>query len=222
MPKIVGYIRVSTDKQDAEKQWNTVLNYANDSLKSSIEKVEDTASGKIEWRNRSLGKVVEECEKGDIIVVSEISRIERSTLGVLDLLKVTAEKGIQVHIVQQGLQFKGQDDIATKVLATTLGMVAEIEREFISQRTKNALAKLKADGKTLGRPKGPAKSYKIDARRDEILSYRAKGINKTAIAKFIGVSVPTLDAFFKREEARLLEQQAKSRKRKKTEEPHYE
>nr|WP_011270130.1 recombinase family protein [Actinobacillus porcitonsillarum]CAH25820.1 hypothetical protein [Actinobacillus porcitonsillarum] len=199
MQKVIGYVRVSTDKQDAEKQWNTVLNYANSELKTPIEKVEDTESGKIEWRKRSLGKIVDECEKGDIIVVSEISRIERSTLGVLELLKVTSEKGVQVHIVQQGLQFKGQDDIATKVLATTLGMIAEIEREFISQRTKNALAKLKADGKKLGRPKGRAKSYKLDKYRNDIISYLEKGLNKTAIAKLIGVSVPTLNAFLKRE-----------------------
>ena len=199
MQKVIGYVRVSTDKQDAGKQWNTVLNYANKELKTPIEKVEDTESGKIEWRKRSLGKIVDECEKGDIIVVSEISRIERSTLGVLELLKVTSEKWVQVHIVQQGLQFKGQDDIATKVLATTLGMIAEIEREFISQRTKNALAKLKADGKKLGRPKGRAKNYKLDKYRNDIISYLEKGLNKTAIAKLIGVSVPTLNAFLKRE-----------------------
>ncbi|HEG0293145.1 TPA: recombinase family protein [Campylobacter coli] len=101
--------------------------------------------------------------------------------------------------MQQGLQFKGQDDIATKVLATTLGMIAEIEREFISQRTKNALAKLKADGKKLGRPKGRAKNYKLDKYRNDIISYLEKGLNKTAIAKLIGVSVPTLNAFLKRE-----------------------
>lgn len=214
MAKVFGYIRVSTTKQDAENQWSVVLNYANSILKTTIEKVEDTASGKIAWRERSLGEVVSCCEKGDIIVVSEISRLERSTLGVLEFLKTTAEKDIQVHIVQQNLIFKGQNDIATKVMATTLGMVAEIEREFISQRTKIALSKLKAEGKQLGRPKGEAKKHKLDNRRNEIYSMLAKGINKTAISKFLGVSRPTLNAFLEREERKLLEQQATKRRKK--------
>lgn len=214
MAKVFGYIRVSTTKQDAENQWSVVLNYANSVLKSTIEKVEDTASGKIEWRERSLGNVVQQCEAGDIIVVSEISRLERSTLGVLEFLKTTAEKEIQVHIVQQNLVFKGQNDIATKVMATTLGMVAEIEREFISQRTKIALAKLKAEGQQLGRPRGEAKHHKLDNRRNEIYSMLEKGINKTAISKFLGVSRPTLNAFLDREERKLLEQQATKRRKK--------
>lgn len=214
MAKVFGYIRVSTTKQDAENQWSVVLNYANSILKTTIEKVEDTASGKIAWRERSLGEIVSRCEKGDIIVVSEISRLERSTLGVLEFLKTTAEKDIQVHIVQQNLIFKGQNDIATKVMATTLGMVAEIEREFISQRTKIALAKLKAEGKQLGRPKGEAKKHKLDNRRNEIYSMLSKGINKTAISKFLGVSRPTLNAFLEREERKLLEQQATKHRKK--------
>lgn len=209
MSKVFGYIRVSTTKQDAENQWSVVLNYANSILKETIEKVEDTASGKIEWHKRSLGEIVQQCQAGDIIVVSEISRLERSTLGVLDFLKVTAEKEIQVHIVQQNLIFKGQNDIATKVMATTLGMVAEIEREFISQRTKIALAKRRADGVQLGRPKGEAKTHKLDNRRNEIFSMLEKGINKTALAKFLGVSRPTLMAFLDREERKALEKSQK-------------
>lgn len=213
MAKVFGYIRVSTTKQDAENQWSIVLNYANSVLKETIEKVEDTASGKIQWRERSLGKIVEQCKAGDIIVVSEISRLERSTLGVLEFLKVTSEQEIQVHIVQQNLVFKGQSDIATKVMATTLGMVAEIEREFISQRTKIALSKRKTDGVKLGRPKGEAKKHKLDNVRNEIYSMLEKGINKTAISKLFNVSRPTLDAFLRREERKLLEQQAVRQKR---------
>lgn len=208
MGKVIGYIRVSTTQQDAEKQWNAVINYANSVLRSPIEKVEDTASGKIAWRERSLGQIVDTCSKGDVIVVSEISRLERSTLGVLEFLKVTTEKEIEVHVVQQNLVFRGQNDIATRIIATTLGMIAEIEREFISQRTRNALAKIKADGKQLGRPKGAkAKAHKLDPHREEIFALIAKGINKTAISKLMNVSKTTLYSWLEREEKRLLEQQ---------------
>lgn len=213
MSKIVGYIRVSTTKQDAEKQWNAVLNYANAELKSAIEKVEDTASGKIAWRDRALGQIVEECQNGDIIVVSEISRLARSTLGVLEFLQVTAEKGIQVHIVKPLLQFKGQNDIASKMLATTLGMVAEIEREFISQRTKNALEKIKADGKQLGRPKGEAKKHKLDPHRNEIYSMLESGVSKMSVARYFKVQPATLYAFLKREARKVVEKEAKRKKK---------
>lgn len=216
MAKVIGYIRVSTSKQDAEKQWNAVLNYANSELKSAIEKVEDTASGKVAWRDRSLGQIVEQCEKGDIIVVSEISRLARSTLGVLEFLQTTAEKGIQVHIVKPLLQFKGQNDIASRMLATTLGMVAEIEREFISQRTKNALEKIKADGKQLGRPKGEAKKHKLDPHRNEIYSMLNSGMSKMSISRYFNVQPATLYAFLNREARKAVEQENKRRKKTET------
>lgn len=209
MKKVFGYVRVSTTQQDADKQWNTVLNYANDVLKSAIEKVEDTASGKIEWRKRSLGSIVEQAKAGDIIVVSEVSRLERSTLGVLEFLKVTAEREIEVHIVQQNLIFKGQNDLTSKILATTLGMAAEIEREFISQRTRNALEKVKADGKQLGRPKGKATKHKLDPRRSEIFSMLKKGVTKRSIARYLEVSPATLYSFIDREENKILEKGGK-------------
>ncbi|KAL1026986.1 recombinase family protein [Haemophilus influenzae] len=207
--KVYGYVRVSTNQQDTEKQWNTVLNYANDVLRSPIDKIEDTASGKIEWRKRSLGNVVEQAQSGDVIVVSEISRLERSTLGVLDFLKVTAEKDIAVHIVQQGLVFKGQNDITSKIMATVLGMVAEIEREFISQRTRNALAKIKADGKQLGRPRGEAKKHRLDGFKNDIFKMIKQGVAKRSIARMYNVAPSTLYDFIHREERKAMKKQLK-------------
>lgn len=211
--KVYGYVRVSTSQQDADKQWSVVLNYANDVLKQPIEKIEDTASGKIDWRSRSIGEIIEDGRAGDIIVVSEISRLARSTLGVLELLKVTSEKDIEVHIVQQNLVFKGQGDMTSKIMATMLGMVAEIEREFISQRTKNALAKLKEDGKKLGRPVGSGGKSKLDSRKNEVYNLIKKGLSKTSIARYLEVSTATLYSFLRQNED-LFIQAEKDRKGK--------
>lgn len=115
----------------------------------------------------------------------------RSTLQVLEILKFASERQVSIIIVKNGLQF--DNSMQSKITATILGLAAEIERDFISMRTKEALAKRKASGKQLGRPQGAlAKSYKLDEKRAEIERYRKLGINQTAIAKLVGVARPTL------------------------------
>ena len=90
---------------------------------------------------------------------------------------------LQIHVVKQRMRF--DDSMNSKITATVLGLAAEIEREFISLRTKEALAKRKADGETLGRPKGRAETVKLDAHAEEIKRYLAKDISKRAIAKLV-------------------------------------
>lgn len=203
---IAAYVRVSTDKQDAEKQWHGIVEYANRLGYSGVSKIEDTASGKTPWKKRTIGAMVEQFGKGDVILVSEVSRLARSTKDVLEILEQTASKEIEVHVVKQNLVFKGQGDMTSTILATVLGMVAQIEREFTSQRTKEALAKVKADGKTLGRPKGQAERLKLDEKRDEIVAMLNAGASKRSIARIVGCTPPTLYTWIKRETKRIKQQ----------------
>lgn len=203
-PQIIGaYIRVSTDKQDADNQWHGVVEYANKMGYANVQKIEDTASGKTSWRDRSIGKMIDSFSAGDIIIVSEISRLARTTLNVLEVLKEAATKDIEIHVVKQNLVFKGEGDMTSTILATVLAMVAQIEREFISQRTKEALAKKKASGVQLGRPRGKAAKVKLDEKREEIIGMLNAGASKTSIARIVGCSTPTLYAWIKREEKRI-------------------
>ncbi len=193
-----AYLRVSTDQQDIEKQKHGILLYANQRGISGLEFVEDVASGTIGWKKRRLGALIGEMCPGDTIIFSEVSRIARSVLQVLEMLAEAQRKEIKVHIAKQNMAFDGS--MNSKITATILGLAAEIERDFISIRTKEALAKLKNDGKQLGRPKGGlSKKLKLDTHKSEIRKYLKKGISKRSIAKLIECSETTLYLWLSRQ-----------------------
>ena len=193
-----AYLRVSTDQQDVDNQRHGILEYANRNGISSIQFVEDTVSGKVKWRDRRIGDLLlKTMQPGDTAVFAEISRMARSTLQVLEMLEHASTHNMQIHVVKQNMRF--DDSLNAKIMATVFGMAAEIEREFISLRTKEALAKRKADGVTLGRPKGKAETVKLDAHREEIKRYLAKEISKRAIAKLLDCSKSTLYNWLERE-----------------------
>lgn len=193
---IFAYLRVSTDQQDAQNQKFGILDYCNKNNLSPIKFVEDTASGNIAWQDRIIGQVMGKATTGDIIVVSEISRLGRSTLQVLEILEAATKKKISVHITKNHIVIDGS--MQSTITATILGLAAQIEREFISSRTKEALAKRKADGFNLGRPKGQSQLLKLDSFAEEIKMYLNKGINKRAISKLIECSPSTLYLWLKR------------------------
>lgn len=191
-----AYLRVSTDRQDVDNQRHGILEYANSRHLSGLQFVEDMASGRTKWRQRQLGQMLETTQAGDVVIFAEVSRIARSTLQVLEVLEYCTEKAVHVHIAKQNMIFDGS--IQSKITATVLGMAAEIEREMISLRTKEALAARKANGMTLGRPLGSATKTKLDAKRAQIESLINKGVSKRAIAKVIGCAPSTLHDFIKR------------------------
>jgi DNA invertase Pin-like site-specific DNA recombinase len=127
--------------------------------------------------------------------VSVVSRLARSTLQVLEIGRECIEKGVQVQVAKSNIVF--DNTLQSRIVAVVLGLVAEIERDFISSRTKEALAKRKAEGMKLGRPVGGAKNLKLDKHADKIDGYLAKGINKVAIAKLLDVSPNTLYEWLK-------------------------
>lgn len=189
---VYAYLRVSTDHQDVANQRHGILEYANSKGIASVKFIEETISGRSPWRERSVGQLLTETAKtGDLVIFAEISRMARSTLQVLEMLECCLQKGIIVHLAKQNLVIA--EDIQSRIASTILGLAAEIERQFISIRTKEALAKLKAEGKSLGRPKGKRSAkLKLDQYESEIRGYLAKGISKRSIAKLIECSPSTL------------------------------
>lgn len=191
-----AYLRVSTDHQDAKNQKLGVLDYCNSHEIAPLTFIEDTVSGKTPWRERTIGNVLENAQAGDVLVVAEISRLGRSTLQVLEILEVAAKNKMIVHIAKNNMVMDGS--MQATITATILGLAAQIEREFISARTKEALAKSKIEGTILGRPKGQAEILKLDVFQDEILGYLKKGINKRDITRLIGCAPSTLYKGLKR------------------------
>ena len=182
-----AYLRVSIDAQDTANQRLGILEYTNKNGLTALTFIDDTASGKISWKARKLGELIQtNMIKGDTLVVAEISRLARSTLQVLEILEHCAQSGINVHIAKQNLVFTEQGNMTSTIMATVLGMVAQIEREFISMRTIEALAVRKAAGVKLGRPIGRLAKVKLDNRADEIKEYLRKGVSKQSISKIVG------------------------------------
>lgn len=187
MKQIYAYLRVSTDAQDVENQKHGILEYANKRGLAGIQFVEDTVTGKKPWKERKIGELLtQKAKKGDVLIFAEISRMARSTLQVLEILEYAAKNEIEVHITKQNMQL--DNSMSSKITTVILGLAAEIEREFISMRTKEALDKRKAAGLPLGRPKGKAERVKLDDREAEIKDLLKKGVSKRSIAKVIGCS----------------------------------
>jgi DNA invertase Pin-like site-specific DNA recombinase len=195
MPQIYAYLRVSTDAQDVANQRHGVVKYCTDKRLLEPVFIEDTVSGRTDWRERQLGKIIERAGAGDVIVVSEVSRLARNTLQVLEIGRECITRGVHLHVAKNGIVF--DDSMQSKIVATVLGLVAEIERDFISARTKEALAKRKGEGMKLGRPVGPAKNLRLDPLADKIDIYLEKKIDKRSIAKLLDVSPNTLYAWLK-------------------------
>lgn len=189
---IYGYVRVSTDKQDCENQKIGIEKKANQ-LGLVIEKyIEDEGvSGTKEPEERKLGTILKKIKKGDIIICSELSRLGRKLFMIMRILEHCMKCGAKVYTVKDNYELG--DNIQSKVLAFAFALSAEIERNLISQRTKEALARRKLNGKKLGRQFGSKnKTHKLEGKEDLIIKYLEKGVSKTKIAKSLDVSIPTL------------------------------
>jgi DNA invertase Pin-like site-specific DNA recombinase len=185
-----AYLRVSSDSQDVANQKHGIYDYANRFGLANICFVEDVVTGKKKWTERKLGSLIKDLSKGDKLIFAEISRIGRSTLQVLEVLEECMNREIDVFIAKQNMQLDGS--IQSRIIATNLGLAAEIEREFISMRTKEALEARKAKGQILGRPKGSAKTLKLDVKRKEIEEYLGMGLSIRKVAKLIDEAPSTV------------------------------
>lgn len=199
-----GYLRVSTENQTTDKFKSDILKFANEHDFGRVQFVEETASGVKSWRERKLGELIDHLRAGDRLIVPEMSRLGRSMLEVLEILKVAKEKDISVYAIKGNWSLNGS--IESKIMATMLALISEIERDFIVSRTKEALAAKKAQGITLGRPKGPGKS-KLDKHRPEIEALLANGSTKAFIAKRYGTTPANLFNWLKQNKINIKPQQ---------------
>ena len=190
---IYGYIRVSTDKQTVENQRFEIETFCDRNLITIDKWIEETISGTKDYTKRALGKILKRLKKDDVIICSEISRLGRSLFMIMDILNICMCKECKVWTIKDN--YRLGDDIQSKVLAFAFGLSAEIERNLISQRTKEALARMKTNGKKLGRPLG-AKNKFLNAtcstKHAYIVEQRQKGASIPSIARKIHVSKGTL------------------------------
>lgn len=194
---IYGYIRVSSDKQTVENQRFEILNFSKNNNIIIDGWIEETISGMKQYDKRELGRLLESVKEDDIIICSEISRLGRSLFMIMEILNQCLSKGCAVWTIKDN--YRLGDDIQSKVLAFAFGLSAEIERNLISQRTKEALARKKAEGVVLGRPKGKrSKTVKLSGKENEIIALLDSGVTKTRIAEMYGVNRNTLASFVER------------------------
>jgi len=195
LPKVIGYLRVSTQDQDLDKNKADILAFANERRIGPVDWVEEKISGTKDWRKRELGQMVASLDKGDWLITPEFSRLARSTLQILEILAELKKKGVHVYVLKGAQHIN--DSIESKVFLTMMALFSEIERDLISARTKEALKARKAAGVKLGRPKGAGKS-KLDQYRPEIEALLKTGSPLVYLAKRYKVARSTLHKWLKK------------------------
>ncbi len=191
-----GYIRVSTDKQTTENQRYEIDKYVASRNILVDEWIEETISATKKLDDRKFGQLLNRMQKGDQLVVTELSRLGRNLMQIMSILHLCMEKEIQVYTIKE--HYELGNNINSKVLAFAFGLSAEIERNLISQRTKEALARRKAEGVILGRPKGrKASNLKLSGKEDQIQQLLSKRISVSAIGRLLGVHRLTVTSFIK-------------------------
>ena len=193
---IYGYIRVSTDKQTVENQRFEIINFCKKNNLTIDAWIEETISGTKVPSKRKLGKLLGEVKKGDLIICSELSRLGRNLFMIMSVLNEMMLREVRIWTIKDN--YRLGDDIQSKVLAFAFGLSAEIERNLISQRTKEALARKKAEGVQLGRRKETEqKYYKLRGHEKEIMDMLKHHVPKTHIADIMGVTPATLYRYMK-------------------------
>ncbi len=191
-----GYIRVSSDKQTVENQRFEIENFAKKNNLKIDGWIEETISGTKSYDKRQLGKLLNRVKKDDLIICAELSRLGRNLFMIMEILNICMTKECKVWTIKDN--YRLGEDIQSKVLAFAFGLSAEIERNLISQRTKEALARKRAEGVVLGRPKGRKSSHvKLSGKEETIRVLRQQNVSKCEIARIFGVHRMTVDTFIK-------------------------
>lgn len=191
-----AYIRVSTDRQTVENQRFEIENFSQ-LKKIRIDKwIEEKISSIERLEDRKFGKLLKKMKKGDQLVVTELSRMGRNLMQIMKILHDCMENEIMVYTIKENYELG--NNINSKVLAFAFGLSAEIERNLISQRTKEALARKKAEGIILGRPLGRKSSKtKLTGQEKKILELLNSKISYSAIGRILKVHRLTVSAFIK-------------------------
>lgn len=194
---IYGYIRVSTDRQTLENQRFEILQFCQNNQLNIDCWIQETISGTKAADVRKLGGILRKAGRGDLIICSELSRLGRNMFMVMDILHHCMERDCRVWTVKEG--YRLGDDLQSKVLAFAFGMAADIERQLISQRTREALARKKAEGTRLGRQPGSRnRRYKLDHKAQRIQKMMEERVSHQQMARTLGVSKTTLLRWLKK------------------------
>ena len=193
--KTVAYLRVSTRSQDLANQKPAILEFSQKRRFPIDQFIESRISSRQSPLERPQHFVDAALEPGDRLLVSELSRLGRSLSQVIQIVETLVHRKIRFIAIKEAIEFDGKQDLQTKVMIALFGLFAEVERDLISERTKEGLAAAKAKGKRLGRPKGALGTSRLDGKQDDIRRFLELGVSKTAIAKITGVSRTTLYSF---------------------------
>ncbi|CAC9518121.1 hypothetical protein [uncultured Gammaproteobacteria bacterium] len=177
--KTTAYLRISTIDQDIEKNKADILKLAHEKQLGSVHFIEEKISGTISWKKRKIYSIIHDAQNGDAIIVSELSRLGRSMLEIMEILSIISEKKLSLYSVKGDWHLNAS--LQSKIVAMVFAMASEIERELVSSRTKEALRAKKEQGVKLGRPKGTGKS-KLDKFKLEIEALLLNGSTQTFIA----------------------------------------
>lgn len=195
---IYGYIRVSTKQQNYDYQKNQILNFCNEKKLGNVEFIADIVSGSKDWRERKIGHCVLNAKSGDILIFNEFSRLGRSLLDVLEILKILKEKSVDVYVVRENLKIT--DDFNSKLIVFMFSLVSEIEKDLIKSRVKEGIENKRKGNPQWGRKKGKLYSSKLDKHRESIVELLQKGISKSSIAKLIECNYQTLNSYIRSRE----------------------
>lgn len=195
---IYGYIRVSSDKQTVENQKFEIEHFCKQEHLQIDGWISETISGTKSYSKRKLGELLRNVRVGDLIICSEISRLGRSLFMVMEILNLCLTKGCRIWTIKDN--FRLGDDIQSKVLAFAFGLSAEIERNLISQRTKEALARKRVEGMALGRPQGTSgrRYCKLYQQEETIRELQNFGCSLTKIADSLQVHRNTLSNYMQK------------------------
>ena len=193
--KTTAYLRISTADQDIEKNKSDILKLANEKRLGYVEFIEEQISGKVSWKKRKLFAIKKKKKKDDVLIVSELSRLGRSMLEIMEILSIASQKQMKIYAVKGNWNL--DDSIQSKVMAMAFSIASEIERDLISIRTKEALRFKKENGIKLGRPKGSGKS-KLDKFKPEIEALLANGSTQKFIANRYDTTEANLYNWLKR------------------------
>ena len=193
--RTVAYIRISTGGQGLDSQRLAILDYAQRHGLTVQTFVEAQGSSRHVGAKRGLDTVLEQAQPGDLLLVSELSRLGRSVGQIIQLVDRLLKQQVQLVAIKENIRLNGTQDIQTKVMITLFGLFAEIERDLIAERTKEGLATARAKGRLPGRPRGVLGTSKLTGREAEIQSLLAKTVSKASIAKILGISRSTLHYF---------------------------
>ncbi len=185
--KIIAYLRVSTTGQDLNNQRLAILDYAHKNHLQIDQFIQVQSSSRKSMKERNIEQLFSTVESGDLVLVSELSRLGRSVGQIIQLIDELIKLKVRFTAIKENIQLNGKQDIQTKMMVTMFGLFAEIERDLISERPREGLQAAKSKGKNLGRPKGIGKS-RLDGKEAEIKILLDKNIPKSSIAKIMDVS----------------------------------